>query len=149
FQPLLLTAGVPSKLKKVILGNGYYPEIAGEMLSQLADWMLECGVRPKMIATRGARSLSFLAQFCEVCEIALTSADKLGKVEKMLDDFRREHDIMDSEMLSEIADLLVMLEHMEIEELEALPEEMKAILSGLIGTGLLSGKLEKRLAKIL
>ena len=67
----------------------------------------------------------------------------------MLDDFRREHDIMDSEMLSEIADLLVILEQMKSEEIEALPDEMKAILRSLIGTGLLSGKLEKRLAKML
>ena len=149
FQPLLLTAGVPSKLEKAILGNGYYPEIVGEMLSQLADWMLECGVRPKMIVTHGARSLSFLAKFCEVCEIALTSADKLGKVEKMLDDYRREHNMMDNEMLSEIADMLVILEQMESEEIEALPDELKAILCSLIGQGLLSGKLEKRLAKML
>ena len=149
FQPLLLMAGVPAKLKKEILGNGYYPEIVGEMLSQLAEWMLECGTRPKTIITHGARSLSFLAKFCEACDIELTNSDTLGKVEKMLDDYRREHDTMDNEMLSEIADMLVILEQMEIEELEALPDELKAILSGLIGTGLLSGKLEKRLAKIL
>ena len=67
----------------------------------------------------------------------------------MLDDYRREHNTMDNEMLSEIADMLVILEQMESEEIEALPDELKAILSGLIGTGLLSGKLEKRLAKIL
>ena len=149
FQPLLMMAGVPAKLKKVITGNGYYPEIAGEMLSQLADWMLECGTRPQTIITHGARSLSFLAQFCEACEIELTNSDTLEKVEKMLDDYRREHDTMDNEMLSEIADMLVILEQMESEELEALPNELKAILSGLIGTGLLSGQLEKRLVKIL
>ena len=56
--------------------------------------------------------------------------------------------MMDNEMLSEIADMLVILEQMESEEIEALPDEMKAILCSLIGTGLLSGKLQKRLAKM-
>lgn len=149
FTPLLLTAGVPAKLKNTIRGNGYYPEIAGEMLSQLADWMLECGVRPKTIVTQGSRSLSFLAQLCEVCEIELTSAEKLGKVEKMLNDFKQEHDFTDNETLSEITDVLMMLEQLEPEQLEMLPDGLKDILRSVIGTGLLSDKLEQRLAKIL
>ncbi len=148
FLPLLLTAGGTKKLRREISGSGYYPDVAGDMLGQLAAWMREVGVRPKEIVTHGARSLAFLEQLCEVCGILLTEADHLPLTEKMLTEHYRRYEEAYFGQLSQITDMLMMLEQMEESELRILPKDMLAALAEQIGTGLMSHALEERIASL-
>ena len=147
--PAVVSAGSPAKLKNISVGNGYYPDISAELLKEFAERIISAGKCPKKIVTSGECSAMFIADLCEKCGIELSETDSIPKAEKLFVEHMREKILPDDEMMSDMYDMLLMLEELDEDSLRKMPQELLDSLGDAVGTGLLSEEFEKKLKKII
>lgn len=145
--PSLVITAVPETGKSWIIQNsGFYPDEAENIVSAFATKLLEYGSCPETILTCGKRSVSLLSDFCEKCGIKLMETDSFEMIDDILDEIMNQSS--SPFMESQIFEMLSILEQMSEEEFRTMPAELQKILSDMIGQGILSPSLEKKLSKI-
>lgn len=145
--PSLVITAVPEIDKSWVIENsGFYPDEAENIASAFATKILEYGSCPKTILTSGNRSVSLLGDFCKKCGIKLMETDCFEMIDDILDEIL--HDSSNPFMDSQIFEMLSILEQMSEKELRTMPPELQEILSGMIGKGVFSPYLEKKLNRV-
>lgn len=146
--PSLMLIGDRGKKKEIQFENaGYYPEIASDLLNELAIRIVQYGTCPKTILTKSHRSLALLSDFCEKCGITLKLTESFTMIDQMLDKALANNSAPFGD--ERLLELFAMLDALSVAELRTMPQEMLADLSELIGEGILPASLEKKLKAIM
>lgn len=142
FPSLVITA-VPEADKSWTIDNsGFYPDEAENIVNAFATKLLEYGSCPKAILTCGKRSVSLLSDLCKKCNIKLIETDSLEMIDETLEE------VMNQTSNSFIESYISDLEQMPENDLRTMSPELQGMLSEMIGKGILSPSLEKKLSKI-
>lgn len=149
FPSSLFSAGTPAKLKGNIECLNDYPSAVNKIMEQFMEKMLKAGTRPAEIITNGECSLAFFSEFCGQCGIKLTLADKLPKVDKLLEQQAPSMQKQTADRVSKLVPMFTIMEQMPEEALRDMPDDLKTVMRSLLGTGVLLKNLEKKLKEIL
>ncbi|MCI5844514.1 MAG: plasmid pRiA4b ORF-3 family protein [Oscillospiraceae bacterium] len=144
--PSLVITAVPETSKSWIIENsGFFPDEAENIVSAFAEKLLEYGLCPETILTHGERSIALLNDFCKKCGIKLMETDSFEMIDDILDGIL--HSSSNPFIESQIFEMLSILEQMSENELRSMPPQLHGILSEMIGKGIFSSSLEKKLIK--
>lgn len=109
-----------------------YEERAGRLINRLAEIMLDKDAYPKTIQVKDNQTQALLEHFCEQTNIQLKQCKRLPVLEKskkMMDQS------LDQDSEDMIQQLIQMLQEMDSEDIENLPEEMRQAIVLLSMTG--------------
>ena len=145
--PSLVITAVPETGKSWIIENsGFYPDEAENIVSAFATRLLEYDSCPETILTSGKHSVSLISDFCKKCGIKLMETDSFEMIDEILEKImnRSSNPFMESQ----IFEMLSILEQMSENELSTMPPQLHGILLEMIGKGIFSPALEKKLIKL-
>lgn len=145
--PSLVITAVPETGKSWIIENsGFYPDEAENIVSAFATRLLEYDSCPETILTSGKHSVSLISDFCKKCGIKLMETDSFEMIDEILEKImnRSSNPFMESQ----IFEMLSILEQMSEDELSTMPPQLHGILLEMIGKGIFSSALEKKLTKL-
>lgn len=144
--PSLVITTIPEKRKSWIINNhGFFPDEAENIVFKFGSKLLEYGSCPETILTHGERSVALLSDFCKKCGIKLMETDSFEMIDDILNGIL--HKRSNSFMESQIFEMLSILEQMSENELRTMPPEFHGSLLDMIGKGVFSSALEKKLIK--
>lgn len=146
YPSLVITAVPETGQSWVIENSGFFPDEAENIVSAFATKLLEYGSCPKTILMCGKRSVSLLSDFCKKCGIKLMETDSFEMIDEILEEImnRSSNPFMESH----IFEMLSILEQMSENELRTMPPELQKILFDMIGKGVFSPSLEKKLNRV-
>lgn len=147
FPSILLCADLNNKQSQIIEDNIAYPDAVESIIEKFAEMLLNCGICPETILTRGERSVALLEDFCQKCGIQLKETDDFTMLQDVFDEIisERSNPFKNEQMMS----MLELLSLLTEDELRKMPPELKNMFSAIMGTGVLPPSLESKLKKII